>query len=117
MTQGSRSPGLPVPGAETTRNRHRRPVDITFTKWITTSPLMEGFTGGAGKHSFTALIRGGTSRDTGAAQLDGVILFGWRTGARVQVEFQTMPAPSPTESGCDGAPPGINCFQGTIHIE
>jgi hypothetical protein len=70
----------------------------------------------AGNHSFTALIRGGTSGDTGAALLDGVILFGWRTGARVHVEFQTMPAPSPTESGCAGAPDGKTCFQGTITI-
>jgi hypothetical protein len=161
MTQGSPSPGSPVPGTETTRNEHRRRVDITFTKWITTSPLMEGFTGGdvagafvgevlqrqvsqrqagecylpppncgriirleamyevqAGEHSFTALIRGGTSGDTGAAQLDGVILFGWRTGARVHVEFQTY-APPPTGPGCPDtrAPADRPCFQGTIHIE
>ena len=67
--------------------------------------------------SFTALIRGGTNTVTGAALLDGVILAGWRTGARVHVEFQTMPAPSPTESGCAGAPAGKTCFQGTIRIE
>lgn len=147
-TQGSRSPFSPSPATEKAADKHRGRVEVTFTKWITTYPLMAGFTGGdvvgdfvgevfqrqvslngriirlevmyevqAGEHSFTALIRGGTSGDTGAAQLDGVILFGWRTGARVHVEFQTMPAPSPTESGCAGAPPGINCFQGTIHIE
>ena len=158
--QGSRVPGFPVPSTDTARTKHRRPVDITFTKWVTTSPLMEGFTGGdvsgdfvgevlqrqvsqtqaadcylpapncgriirleamyevkAGNHSFTALIRGGTSGDTGAAQLDGVILFGWRTGARVHVEFQTMAAPSPTEPGCVGAPPGRTCFEGTISID
>ena len=34
----------------------------------------------AGDHSFTALIRGGTNNLTGAAQLDGVVLAGWRTG-------------------------------------
>jgi hypothetical protein len=159
IAQGSRVPGLPVPSTETARNKHRGPVEVTFTKWVTTSPLMEGFTGGdvpgdfvgevlqrqvsqrqaaecylpapncgriirleamyevqAGKHSFTALIRGGTSGDTGAALLDGVILFGWRTGAQVHVEFQTMTPPSSTESGCAGAPAGKVCFQGTIHI-
>ena len=38
-----------------------------------------------GDQSFTALIRGGTSGDTGAAVLDGTILFGWRVGAPVHV--------------------------------
>jgi hypothetical protein len=46
MTQGSRFPGMPEPSRETARNKRRGPVEITFTKWITTSPLMEGFTGG-----------------------------------------------------------------------
>jgi len=150
--QGSRFPGL----STETRNKHRGPVEITFTKWVTTSPLMEGFTGGdvpgrfvgevfqrqmstslaetcyapgscgsiirieamyevqAGNRSFTALIRGGTSGDTGAAILDGVILFGWRTGAREHVEFQTMVAPS---AACAAAPLGTNCFRGTIQVE
>ena len=46
MTQGSRSPGFPAPGADAAKNKHRGPVDITFTKWVTTFPRMEGFTGG-----------------------------------------------------------------------
>ena len=66
----------------------------------------------AGDHSFTALIRGGTSGDTGAALLDGTVLFGWRVGAPVHVEFQTIPG----TTGCVGAPPGATCFQGTIHV-
>jgi len=164
-TQGSRVPGFPVPSTETARNRQRGPVEVTFTKWVSTSPLMEGFTGGdlpgnfvgeifarqvsqrqagecylpapncgriirleamyevqpekqAATHSFTALIRGGTSGDTGAALLDGVILFGWRTGARVHVEFQTYAAP-PIGPGCPDtrAPTDRTCFMGTIHIE
>src|SRR4051812_35874057 len=124
MTQVSRFPGMPEPSRETARNQRRGPVEITFTKWITTSPLMAGFTGGdvpgvfvgevfqrqvsrdgrimrleavyevqAGDHSFTALIRGWTGETksgepasvTGAGLLDGVILAGWRTGARVHV--------------------------------
>ena len=123
-----------------------RPVEVTFTKWVTTFPLMEGFWGGDlankfvgeifqrqvsvnpalngiirleaiyeiqnGDRSFTALIRGGTNNVTGAALLDGVILAGWRTGARVHVEFDTIPG----TTGCFGAPAGKTCFVGTIHV-
>jgi hypothetical protein len=121
------------------------PVEVTFTKWVTTYPLMEGFWGGdranefvgeilqrqvsvnpavnsivrleaiyefhAGDHSLTALIRGGTNNVTGAAQLDGVVLAGWRTGALVHVEFDTI------TGGCAGAPDGKTCFVGTIRVE
>jgi hypothetical protein len=71
-----------------------------------------------GNHVFTALVRGGTNRATGAALLDGVILAGWRTGARVHVEFETY-APPPTGPGCPDtrAPADRNCLLGTIHIE
>jgi hypothetical protein len=62
-----------------------------------------------GDRSFTALIEGGTDNLTGAARLDGVILAGWRTGARVHVEFQVL-------TNCFGAPLG-RCFQGTIRIQ
>lgn len=149
LMQGSKFPGLPVSSTETARNTHHGPVDLTFTKWITTFPLMEGFTGGdvhgrflgevlqrqvsrdlrvirleavyevqAGDHSFTALIRGGTGETksgepasvNGAAVLDGVILTGWRTGARVHVTFQTL-------TNCPGAPDARTCFQGAIHVE
>ena len=65
-----------------------------------------------GEHSFTALIQGGTNGLTGAALLDGVILAGWRTGAKVHVEFETIPG----TTGCVGAPIGATCFQGTIHV-
>ncbi len=155
--QGSRFPGLSAPSTET-RHKHRRPVEVTFTKWVTTFPLMEGFTGGdapgkfvgevlerqvsqrlaeecyappscgrvikleamyevqAGKHSFTALIRGGTSGDTGAAQLDGVILFGWRTGSRVHVEFQTSTSPARrTGLPCRTCTHGQSVFPGHDH--
>jgi hypothetical protein len=65
-----------------------------------------------GDHVFTALIRGGTNQATGAALLDGVVLAGWRTGADVHVQFQTIPG----TTGCVGAPSGVTCFEGTIHI-
>ncbi len=65
----------------------------------------------AGQHSFGALIRGGSSNGRGL--LDGVILNGWRTGARVHVEFTRLP-------NCPGNPnqtgPLAPCFQGTIRI-
>lgn len=69
-----------------------------------------------GPQSFTALIRGGRTNNPGDAILNGVILDGWRTGANVQVKFQRKPAPSPTESACEGAPAGLACFQGTITV-
>lgn len=137
------------------RGDRNQPVELTFTKWVTTFPLMEGYWGDDlgnefvgeifqrqvsqrqadncflpapncgriirleafyeihnGAHSFTALIRGGTSGDTGAALLDGTVLFGWRVGAPVHVEFQTIPG----TTGCVGAPLGATCFQGTIHV-
>jgi len=136
-----------------------RPVEVTFTKWVTGlvfvpvfgvsegRALMAGSTGGAvpgtfvgevlqrqpsanpalktgiikleaiyevhdlnGDHVFTALIRGGTNAATGAALLDGIVLAGWRTGAPVHVEFETI-------VGCEGAPtPATPCFVGTIHV-
>ena len=131
---------MPVTASEKARDNQRRPVDITFTKWITGFPLMAGFVGGdvtgefagevlryqesgnrritrleamyevqAGNRSFTALVRGGQNNETGMAILDGVILGGWRTGARVHVEYEVM-------TDCAGAPAGL-CFQGTIHVE
>jgi hypothetical protein len=126
-----------------------RPVETTFTKWVTTFPLMEGYWGGdlankyvgeilqrqvsvnpalnsiirleaiyqiqSGEHFFTALIQGGTDNVTGAAKLDGVVLAGWRTGAAVHVEFDTIPGIADT-IGCVGAPAGKTCFVGTIHV-
>jgi hypothetical protein len=62
----------------------------------------------AGDHSFTALIQGGQNNVTRKALLDGVILDGWRTGARVHVEFKVI-------SGCAGKPAGP-CFKGTIRV-
>ena len=134
------------PAAAEDHGDNNRPVEIAFTKWVTTFPLMEGFWGGDlankyvgevlqrqvsvnpalngivrleaiyeienGDRSFTALIRGGSNNVTGAAQLDGVVLAGWRTGARVHVEFDTIPA----ATGCFGAPAGKTCFVGTIHV-
>ena len=70
----------------------------------------------AGDQSFTALIRGGRTNNPGDAILDGVILAGWRTGAKVHVQFKVIPAPSPLDPACLGAPAGLTCFQGTISV-
>ena len=67
-----------------------------------------------GDRSFTALIRGG-SNAAGLGLLDGVILAGWRTGARVQVVFQRHTAVAGMPS-CAGAPVNKTCFEGTIHV-
>ncbi len=67
-----------------------------------------------GHRSFTALIRGG-SNPAGLGMLEGVIMAGWRTGARVQVVFQRYLAIAGVPS-CAGAPVNKNCFEGTIHV-
>jgi hypothetical protein len=67
-----------------------------------------------GDRSFTALIRGGQNA-AGAARFDGVILAGWRAGARVQVVYQRYGAIAELPS-CAGAPPNKTCFEGIIHV-
>jgi len=121
-----------------------RPVEIRFTKWITTFPAMEGFAEGEISGPFVGHVfhqntsaNGSVTRleamyevqdaerpfaaliRGGAAPvygglLDGVILNGWRQGAPVHVEFK---AARPATGGCIGAPPTVTlCFEGTIHI-
>lgn len=67
-----------------------------------------------GDRSFTALIRGGQNA-AGLGLLDGVIIAGWRTGARVEVVFQRHLAIAGMAS-CEGAPANKTCFVGTIHV-
>jgi hypothetical protein len=115
--QGSRFPGMPVPSTDYTTDKHRGPVEVTFTKWrtavlppspeIPTRFLFKGIVrGDLGEGHLvaevldrkvstrwsalaSALIQGGTNGVTGAALLDGVV------GAE--------------------APPGM-CFQGVIRV-
>jgi hypothetical protein len=68
-----------------------------------------------GHRDFTALIRGGANSVEGLGLFDGVILAGWRTGARVQVVWQRYPASDPVCLDA-GAPPDLNCFKGTIYV-
>jgi hypothetical protein len=68
-----------------------------------------------GDRFFTALIRGGSNRVEAIGLFDGVILAGWRTGARVQVSWQRYLASDPVCLDA-GAPPNLNCFKGTIYV-
>ena len=68
-----------------------------------------------GDRGFTALIRGGSNRVELFGLFDGVILAGWRTGARVEVAWQRYPASDPICLDA-GAPPTLNCFKGTIYV-
>jgi hypothetical protein len=68
-----------------------------------------------GDRDFTALIRGGSNRVEGVGLFDGVILAGWRTGARVRVAWQRYLASDPICLEA-GAPPELNCFKGTIYV-
>ena len=67
-----------------------------------------------GDRSFTALIRGGQNA-AGVAHFDGVILAGWRVGARVEVIYQRYLAIAGATS-CAGAPLNKTCFEGTIYV-
>jgi len=78
-------------------------ASVTSITWLEAVYQIE-----IGHRSFTALIRGGQNNETGLAVLDGVILNGWRAGARVHVEYQVI-------SSCAGKPAGP-CFQGTIRV-
>ena len=114
-------------------------VEVTFTKWITTYPALSGFTsygpgtiGGeilsriddgdfthlvaryeitdpGGAHAFKAVIQGKANNLTGKYDLNGIITWGWMTGAHVRATFQRM---TPCEFG------RLNlCYQGTIQIQ
>jgi hypothetical protein len=64
----------------------------------------------AGDHSFKALLQGGQNNLAGTGLLDGTILGGWHTGARVHVDYHIV-------SPC-GQANAFNdtCFAGTISI-
>ena len=85
-------------------------VEILYRKTSTDgsiNQLWPIFKVSAGNRSFTALVQGG-SNAAGLGLLEGVIMDGWRLGARVRVRFQRM-------TNCDGAPAGT-CVKGTIRI-
>jgi hypothetical protein len=123
--------------------RRRCGPEVTFTKWYTSSPFMTGFTcygpgtyagqilsrsddgvftqlkaryevtDPRGRHSFKAVIQGTLDDKTGKAELDGVVIEGWRIGAPVHVTFQKI---TPCAFAVGPSVPNV-CFQGTIHIQ
>jgi DNA-binding SARP family transcriptional activator len=114
-------------------------IEVTFTKWFTTYPALGGFTSfgpgtiagevlsriddgvfthlvaryevtdPSGAHSFKAVIQGKANDTTGRYDMNGIVTWGWMTGAQVHVTFQRM---TPCQFG------KLNiCFQGSIHIQ
>ena len=114
-------------------------IELPFTKWFTTYPALAGVTSygpgtmagevlsriddgttthliaryevtdPGGTHSFKAVIQGKANNKTGKYDLNGIVTWGWMTGAHVHVIFQRI---TPCEFGT------LNrCFQGTIQIE
>ena len=67
MTQGSRLPGIPVAGADTTTDRRRGPVEVTFTKWRTAVLPPSGV---PIRHLFKGIVGG----DLGAGDFVGEVL-------------------------------------------
>jgi hypothetical protein len=64
----------------------------------------------AGDNSFKALVEGGQNNQAGTALLEGVILDGAHTGARVHVDYRVV-----SECGQSNAL-GDTCYTGTIRI-
>ncbi len=62
-----------------------------------------------GKHSFIALIQGGS--DSAGGRLEGVIVSGWRIGAHVRVAFDTLTSCTDPDGVVHGP-----CFDGTIRV-
>ena len=56
----------------------------------------------------------GRAKRGGRGPFDGVILAGWRTGARVHVVYQRYPAIPGIR--LRGGASGHTCFVGTIHV-
>ena len=114
-------------------------VELTFTKWITTYPALGGFTSDgpgtiagevlsriddgvfthmvaryevsdpSGTHSFKTVLQGKATNRTGRYVLNGIVTWGWMTGAQVRATFDRI---TPCEFGTRNL-----CFQGTIQIQ
>jgi DNA-binding SARP family transcriptional activator len=62
-----------------------------------------------GTHSWKAVLQGKATNTTGIYDLNGIVTWGWMTGAQVHVNFQRI---TPCEFGKRNI-----CFQGTIQIQ
>ena len=64
---------------------------------------------GRGTHSWKAVLQGKGTNKTGIYDLNGIVTWGWMTGAQVHANFQRI---APCEFGKRNI-----CFQGTIQIQ
>lgn len=111
--------------------------DVTFTKWVTTAPAMEGIVGGhvgagtfageilvfvpgsdittiearyhinGGTHSLSAHVYVTQNETTQTATLTGEVTQGWHNGKHVRGNYTVISCPDRTN--------GV-CYQGTLHI-
>jgi hypothetical protein len=61
VASGSHFAGFPVPATAEGKKEDDRRVEVTFTKWITTFPLMEGVVGGAVSGVFAGEVLNATT--------------------------------------------------------
>jgi DNA-binding SARP family transcriptional activator len=129
----------PRPANKNPFSLHVPVIELTFTKWISVYPGMKGFTGDgpgtldgeilsriddgtvthlvaryevtdpSGAHSFKTVVQGKADDSTGRYDLNGIVAWGWMTGAHVHSTFQRI---TPCRFG------KLNvCFKGTIQIQ
>jgi hypothetical protein len=118
---------------------HDPVLELTFTKWVDAYPAMAGFTSNGpgtmageilsriddgtathlvaryeitdpgGTHSFKTVVQGSADNKDGRYDLNGVVAWGWMTGAHVTATFRRI---SPCKFGKRDV-----CFQGTIQLQ
>jgi hypothetical protein len=106
------NPGYPimagVTGGDAAGTFTGEVFESTWTKDGLIDRLVAVYEVHSGARSFIALIEGGSNAQ-GDAILDGRVLSGWLTGARVRVRFKTI--------SCSEANALFGtCFQGTIRL-
>lgn len=124
--------------AQDTEGESGDPVEVTFTKWVTTAPNMEGIVGGAvgdgafvgevldsapgeiitriealyhingEDQAFTAHMFVWMDGVAGTAETRGVVTDGWMEGSLVRGTFTVISCPDMTD--------GV-CYEGELHID
>jgi tetratricopeptide (TPR) repeat protein len=128
----------PLPVAADPLALHVPVIELTFTKWIDAYPAMAGFTSNGagtltgallsriedgavthliaryevtdphGTHAFKTVVQGSADAE-GLYHLNGIVAWGWMTGAHVHSTFRRI---TPCRFGTRNV-----CFQGTIRIQ
>jgi hypothetical protein len=118
---------------------HDPVIDLAFTKWVDAYPVMTGFTSNGdstltgeilsriddgkvthlvaryeitdphGHKAFKTVIQGAADNAGGQYDMNGVVAWGWMTGAHVHATFRRI---SPCRFGKRDV-----CFQGTIQLQ